>query len=155
MKVVILKDAAAVAKYGADLFIKQVKSKPDSILGLATGSTPVALYKELISAYKEGRVSFRQVCTFNLDEYAGLPGRDRNSYRHYMNEHLFAQVNIEGRNTHLPDGMAADHLVSFTTLGVSARIYQIQGARHVSPLVNQVVSGVPGIVTAVRPNIPR
>lgn len=112
MKVVILKDAAAVAKYGADLFIKQVKSKPDSILGLATGSTPVALYKELISAYREGRVSFKQVCTFNLDEYLGLSGTHPQSYRYFMNEQLFNHIDIDKAFTFVPPGDAEDPIAA-------------------------------------------
>jgi glucosamine-6-phosphate deaminase len=106
MKVVILKDAAAVASYGADLFIKQINSKPDSILGLATGSTPVALYKELIAAYKSGRVSFKQVCTFNLDEYLGLSSTHPQSYRYFMNEQLFNHIDIDKTFTFVPPGDA-------------------------------------------------
>jgi glucosamine-6-phosphate deaminase len=104
MKVVILKDAAAVASYGADLFIKQIKSKPDSVLGLATGSTPVALYKELIAAYKSGKVSFKQVCSFNLDEYLGLSGTHPQSYRYFMNEQLFNHIDIDKTFTFVPPG---------------------------------------------------
>lgn len=106
MKVVILKDAAAVASYGADLFIKQINSKADSVLGLATGSTPVALYKELIAAYKAGRVSFKQVCTFNLDEYLGLSSSHPQSYRYFMNEQLFNHVDIDKAFTFVPPGDA-------------------------------------------------
>lgn len=112
MKVVILKDAAAVASYGADLFIKQVNSKPDSVLGLATGSTPVALYKELISAYKTGRVSFKQVCSFNLDEYLGLNGTHPQSYRYFMNEQLFNHIDIDKTSTFVPPGDAADPIAA-------------------------------------------
>ncbi|CAM5205319.1 glucosamine-6-phosphate deaminase [Alishewanella longhuensis] len=72
MQVVIKADAAAVAEYGAAIFIKQITQQPKSVLGLATGSTPVALYQQLISAYQAGKLSFSQVKTFNLDEYLGL-----------------------------------------------------------------------------------
>ncbi len=108
MKVVILKDAAEVAKYGADIFIKQIKRKPDSVLGLATGSTPVALYKELISAYQEGRVSFKNVNSFNLDEYLGLPGTHPQSYRYFMNQQLFDHIDIDKGQTAVPPGDAED-----------------------------------------------
>ena len=108
MKVVILKDAAAVAAYGADVFVKQIARKPDSVLGLATGSTPVALYKELITACAAERVSFKQVRSFNLDEYLGLSGDHPQSYRYFMNEQLFNHIDIDKRNTQVPPGDAAD-----------------------------------------------
>lgn len=108
MKVVILKDAAEVASYGADIFIKQINRKPDSVLGLATGSTPVALYKELIAAYKNGRVSFKQVSSFNLDEYLGLPATHPQSYRYFMNQQLFDHVDIDKAHTSVPQGDAED-----------------------------------------------
>lgn len=108
MKVVILNDAADVAKYGADIFIKQINRKSDSVLGLATGSTPVALYKELIAAYKNGQVSFRSVSTFNLDEYLGLSGSHPQSYRYFMNQQLFDHIDIDKTKTAVPPGDAED-----------------------------------------------
>lgn len=108
MKVVILKDAAAVATYGADIFIKQISRKPDSVLGLATGSTPVALYKELIEACRIGRVSFKNVSSFNLDEYLGLPGTHPQSYRYFMNQQLFDHIDIDKTQTAVPPGDAQD-----------------------------------------------
>lgn len=108
MKVVILKDAAEVAKYGADIFIKQIKRKPDSVLGLATGSTPVALYKELIAAYQSSRVSFKNVSSFNLDEYLGLAGSHTQSYRYFMNQQLFDHIDIDKTQTAVPPGDATD-----------------------------------------------
>ena len=108
MKVVILKDAAAVAQYGANIFIKQISRKPDSVLGLATGSTPVALYKELIEAYKIGQVSFKKVSSFNLDEYLGLPSNHPQSYRYFMNQQLFDHVDIDKASTFVPAGDAED-----------------------------------------------
>lgn len=106
MKVVILKDAAAVASYGAEIFIKQIHKKADSVLGLATGSTPVALYKELIAAYNAGRVSFKSVSSFNLDEYLGLSGEHPQSYRYFMNEQLFNHIDINKAATFVPPGDA-------------------------------------------------
>lgn len=106
MKVVILKDAAEVAKYGAEIFIKQVNKKADSVLGLATGSTPVALYKELIAAANAGKISFKDVTSFNLDEYLGLDGDHPQSYRHFMNDQLFNHVDINKDNTFVPPGDA-------------------------------------------------
>ena len=108
MKVVILKDAAAVARYGADIFINHINQKPDSVLGLATGSTPVALYKELIAAYKNAQVSFKRVSSFNLDEYLGLPSSHPQSYRYFMNQQLFDHVDIDKAQTNVPPGDAQD-----------------------------------------------
>ncbi len=106
MKVVILKDAAAVAKYGAAIFVKQIQKKPHSVLGLATGSTPVAMYDELIAQYKNNQVSFSQVASFNLDEYLGISGDHPQSYRHFMNEKLFDHVDINKATTFVPAGDA-------------------------------------------------
>lgn len=108
MKVVILKDAAEVAQYGAEIFIKQINKKKNSVLGLATGSTPVALYEELIAANKAGKASFKDVSSFNLDEYMGIEGDHPQSYRHFMNENLFNHVDIDKANTQVPPGNAAN-----------------------------------------------
>lgn len=108
MKVVILKDAAEVAQYGAEIFVKQINKKKNSVLGLATGSTPVALYEELIAANKAGKVSFKDVSSFNLDEYMGIEGDHPQSYRYFMNENLFNHVDIDKANTQVPPGNAAN-----------------------------------------------
>ncbi|MDO3388221.1 glucosamine-6-phosphate deaminase [Gilvimarinus sp. SDUM040013] len=108
MKVIILKDAAAVAAYGANIFKKQLQKKPDSVLGLATGSTPVALYKELIKLSEAKEFSFAGVTTFNLDEYLGLDGEHPQSYRYFMNEQLFNHVDIDKSKTQVPPGNAQD-----------------------------------------------
>lgn len=108
MKVVILKDAAAVAVYGADIFSKQLKQKPNSVLGLATGSTPVALYQELIARNKSNKLSFAQARSFNLDEYWGLAEDHPQSYRHFMNINLFDHIDIDKANTQVPPGNAKD-----------------------------------------------
>ena len=106
MQIVILNDAAAVAAYGANIFAKQLQKKPTSVLGLATGSTPVALYQELISKNKAREISFSQATTFNLDEYLGLTGEHPQSYRYFMNEQLFNHVDINKENTFVPPGDA-------------------------------------------------
>ncbi len=110
MKVVILKNAAEVAAYGAQIFIKTIAAKPNAVLGLATGSTPLALYKELIAARKANKVSFKQVSTFNLDEYLGLAGTHPQSYRYFMNQQLFDHIDIDKANTAVPAGDAANPL---------------------------------------------
>ncbi len=112
MKVVILENPEAVAAYGTEMFKRQLKSKPDSVLGLATGSTPLALYQQFIRANQQGAMSFKEVSTFNLDEYLGLAGDHPQSYRHFMNENLFKHIDIHIRNTHVPDGAAENPLTT-------------------------------------------
>ena len=104
MKVVILDNPDQVASYGASIFTHQLRAQPKSVLGLATGSTPQALYKKLIAANQTGEISFKGVTTFNLDEYLGLSGDHPQSYRYFMNEHLFKHIDIDMQNTHAPNG---------------------------------------------------
>ncbi len=92
----------------ADIFTALLKEKPNAVLGLATGASPVKTYKELIRRYKAGEISFAGVTTFNLDEYCDLPKDDKNSYYTFMHENLFDHVDIKEENTHLMDGNAAD-----------------------------------------------
>lgn len=108
MQIVILKNSAEVAEYGANIFIKQLQKNADSVLGLATGSTPVSLYQGLIAAANNALISFKSVTTFNLDEYLGLEGTHPQSYRYFMNEQLFDHVDINKANTHVPPGDARD-----------------------------------------------
>lgn len=79
----------------AEIIAAQIKDKPASILGLATGSTPIGTYEDLVSMNKKGEISFKDVETFNLDEYAGLDPEHEQSYRYFMNEHLFNHVDID------------------------------------------------------------
>lgn len=122
MKVVILEDAEAVAKYGADIFIKQIQTKPTSVLGLATGSTPVALYKELINAYNNNQVSFAQVQSFNLDEYLGISANHPQSYRCFMNKNLFDHIDIDMTNTAIPPGDSDDPLTACEGYEIAIKI---------------------------------
>ena len=82
--------------------------KPDSVLGLATGSSPIGTYQQLIAWEHKGDVDFRQVSTVNLDEYVGLPAGHPQSYAHFMRENFFDHIQIDLRNTHIPNGMAED-----------------------------------------------
>lgn len=107
MRIVILENAQAVAEFGANHIVSLLNKQPKSVLGLATGTTPIKLYKELIAANKDGQVSFKNVTTFNLDEYLGLAGTHPQSYRYFMNEQLFDHVDINKENTFVPDGSAA------------------------------------------------
>lgn len=106
MQVVILPQPLDVAHYAADFISRQIRQKPGSVLGLATGSTPIATYQALIEQCRSGAVSFAQVSTFNLDEYLGIPDTHPQSYRHFMNEELFSHIDIDLARTHVPDGMA-------------------------------------------------
>lgn len=90
----------------AQIVADQIKFKNDSVLGLATGTTPIGMYKTLVEKYKEGEITFQDVKTVNLDEYRGLADDDKNSYHYFMNENLFSKVDIDIANTHLPNGMA-------------------------------------------------
>ena len=108
MKIYKEKDYDAVSKRAAALVAAQMKEKKNSILGLATGSSPVGMYKELVDMYNAGEISFKKIRTVNLDEYAGLADDDVNSYHYFMNQHLFSKVDIDPANTHLPNGIAAD-----------------------------------------------
>lgn len=89
----------------AEEFIKQINTKPNSVLGLATGTSPLLVYANLVKANKEGRVSFKDVKTFNLDEYIGLDGTHNQSYRYFMNENLFNHIDINKDNTHVLKGV--------------------------------------------------
>lgn len=102
MEVVILKSADEVAVYAAKLVGVLLKLRPDAVLGLATGSTPQALYRRLVTDYREGKISFKDVTTFNLDEYLGVAPDNPQSYRSYMNRELFDLIDIDKQNTFLP-----------------------------------------------------
>ena len=108
MKFICTKDYKAMSRKAANIISAQVIMKPASVLGLATGSSPIGTYDQLVAWYQKDDLDFAQIHTVNLDEYVGLPPDNPCSYRHYMNHHLFDRVNIDKRNTRVPDGMAAD-----------------------------------------------
>lgn len=108
MEVVIRPNADAAADLVARVIAQEMRGNPHLVMGLATGNTMEAVYARLVQMHREEGLDFSGCRTFNLDEYVGLSSNHANSYRHYMNHHLFLQVNIDLRNTHLPDGMAAD-----------------------------------------------
>lgn len=94
--------------YAAELVRQVVEEKNDALLGLATGSSPEGLYKELIKLYNEGKIDFKDVKSVNLDEYVGLDGNHEQSYRYFMDHHFFNHVNIDKKNTKVPNGVAED-----------------------------------------------
>jgi glucosamine-6-phosphate deaminase len=104
MRLVILEDYAAMSAKAAEIVAELVRKKPEAVLCLATGSTPLGFYKELVRA----EVSFANVTTFNLDEYRGLSREHDQSYYHFMWEHLFRHIDIDLEKTNIPNGMAAD-----------------------------------------------
>ena len=113
MKLIVEKDYEAMSKKAADILINEINNNPSTTLGLATGSTPVGMYEEIIKQYTNDKVDFSKVKTINLDEYVGLDGTNPSSYRYFMNEKLFDKVNIDKANTHVPDGKSKD-LKGFT-----------------------------------------
>jgi glucosamine-6-phosphate deaminase len=108
MEVIIQPDARRASELAAHVIAKELRARPNLVLGLATGSTMERLYGILVDVHRRNGLDFSLAATFNLDEYIGLPREHKNSYRYYMNEHLFHLVNIDIRNTHLPHGMAPD-----------------------------------------------
>jgi len=104
MRVLIAKDYEEISKKAADIVKDLIQRKPDCVLGLATGSTPVGLYRELARLHREEGLDFSRVTTFNLDEYYGLSPEHPQSYRCFMNENLFNGININKKNTFVPEG---------------------------------------------------
>ena len=108
MNVQILDNAQEIGAVVGQLFIEQVKTKPDSVLGLATGSSPIPTYQYMAQEYAAGHVSFRNITTFNLDEYCDLPQEDPNSYYSFMFDNLFRHTDIDPACVNFLDGNAAD-----------------------------------------------
>ena len=108
MKVYIGKNYDEMSRIAANVLSAQVTMKPDCVLGLATGSTPIGTYKVLIERCANGDLDFSQVKSINLDEYVGLSGEHDQSYRYFMNNNLFNHINIDKANTNVPNGLAED-----------------------------------------------
>ena len=108
MKFIVTEDYEAMSRTAARVISGYVSSHPDCVLGLATGSTPIGLYRCLVEDYEAGALSFKDVTSFNLDEYRGLDPQHDQSYRYFMNKNLFSRVNIDIKNTYVPDGTNPD-----------------------------------------------
>jgi glucosamine-6-phosphate deaminase len=108
MLVIVKESYDLMSKEAAKIVADRLRRKPNLVLGLATGSTPLGLYKELIRMYKDEGLDFSKVTTFNLDEYVGLPPSHDQSYHYFMHENLFKHLNIPPRHIHVPMGMAKD-----------------------------------------------
>ena len=106
MRIYVTEDYNAMSHRVASILAAQVMLKPDCVLGLATGSTPVGAYKQLVEWYKKGDLDFSQVRSINLDEYVGLAPTHDQSYRYFMQSNLFDHVNIVPDNTNVPYGLA-------------------------------------------------
>ena len=104
MDIRVFPDYAALSDYAAQSVAEQIHSKPSSVLGMATGSTPTGLYQNLVQRYKTGELSLADVTTFNLDEYLDLPVHHPQSYYTFMQEHLFRHVNVKPERIHFPSG---------------------------------------------------
>lgn len=108
MEVIITPNPVSAAETGARIVEKLLAAKPQAVLGLATGSTPIGLYRELIRKHREEGLDFSKVTTFNLDEYVGLEPSHPASYHRFMQENLFSEINVAPERIHIPNGLAND-----------------------------------------------
>ena len=108
MRIIKAKDYQDMSRKAANIISAQVILKPDCVLGLATGSTPIGTYKQLVEWYEKGDLDFGDVTTVNLDEYKGLPKTHEQSYAYFMRKNLFDGLDIDSENTDIENGMAAD-----------------------------------------------
>ncbi len=108
ISLIVTKDYKAMSMKAAAIVSAQITLNPNSVIGLATGSTPEGMYKELVRMYRVNMIDFSKVTTFNLDEYYQLDPLNNQSYMYYMNKHLFKHVNLRNENTHIPNGMSID-----------------------------------------------
>jgi len=108
MQFITVKTYEELSRKAANIIAAQIIQKPECVLGLATGSTPLGAYGELVKKYENGDLDFSTVTSVNLDEYAGLDGSNDQSYRYFMDTNLFNKVNIDKAKTHVPNGCAED-----------------------------------------------
>lgn len=133
------KDYQDVSRKAANIMSAQIIMKPDAVLGLATGSTPVGMYAQLVEWYKKGDLDFSRVTSVNLDEYKGLSGDNDQSYRYFMDHNLFDHVNIDKARTFVPDGLEEDsdkacaqyNEIIRQTGGVDMQLLGIGGNGHI------------------------
>lgn len=140
MRVIVEPGPNEVAKTAAQFVARLVRRRPTCVLGLATGSTPLGMYAELVRLHREEGLDFSRVVTFNLDEYVGLGPNDPQSYRYFMNQNLFHHINVDPRNTHVPDGRALDfdaHCEHYERMirdegGIDLQVLGIGGDGHIA-----------------------
>ncbi len=121
-----------IGEAASKLIIDLVNAKDNPVLGLATGASPVNTYNHIISAYREGLVSFKNTVTFNLDEYCGIPRNDKNSYWTFMHDNLFDMIDINPENVHIPDGNPSDE--SYFTDGTYDKLIEQAGGIDIQVL---------------------
>ena len=139
VKFIQVKDSEDMGKAAADEFEAVIQAKPSCVIGLATGSTPIPLYRELILRERAGLIDFSRVRSVNLDEYKGLSGDNDQSYRYFMNQNLFDHVNIDKERTFVPDGLEEDsdkacaqyNEIIRKTGGVDMQLLGIGGNGHI------------------------
>ena len=108
MRIIITENYDDMSNIATDIIAAQLILNPDSVLGLATGSTPTGMYEGLVKLYNEGRIDFKDVVTFNLDEYCGLPDENDQSYHYFMDKNLLSKVNVAPENINIPSGVEDD-----------------------------------------------
>ena len=109
MEVIVQQSYEEMSRAAAAIVAEVLNAKPNAVLGMATGSTPLGVYEELVRLHREGRLDFAQVTTFNLDEYVGLPTTNPQSFHHFMHEHFFKHVNIAPGNIYIPSGTTSNY----------------------------------------------
>src|SRR4051812_15954973 len=109
MEISIFSTYDQMSRAAAEVIANCVNAKPNAVLGMATGSTPLGVYRELVKMYQQGQIDLSHVTTFNLDEYVGLPITHEQSYHHFMHENFFRHVNIPPQNIHIPSGTTTNY----------------------------------------------
>ena len=109
MEVIIQRDYKSLSRVAAEVIVEVLNAKPNAVLGMATGSTPLGLYQELVRLHKERQLDFSRATTFNLDEYVGLNVNHPQSYHYFMHEHFFRHVNIQPQNINIPSGTTSNY----------------------------------------------
>ena len=131
MEIIIQPTPEAASLLAARHLARLIREKPNAVLGLATGHTPLALYRELIRLHREDGLDFSRVTTFNLDEYVGLPPAHPASYHAFMQEHLFAHVNVSPSRIHIPDACRAYEEAIRAAGGIDLQLLGIGGDGHI------------------------
>lgn len=125
MTIYVEKDYAGMSAAAAEMLLQEVRENPSTVLGLATGSTPIGMYQTVVQAYEKGEADFSKVVSYNLDEYYPIQHDNDQSYHYFMKENLFKHINILPENTHVPSGESKD--VEKTAAEYDAALYAIDG----------------------------
>lgn len=123
MEVIIKETSEEASALVADWFTKTIQQKPNAVLGLATGKTPLSVYSQLVANHQKQKIDFKNIRTFNLDEYVGVGPEHPSSYAHYMSTHLFSKINIDLKNTFIPNGQTKD--INAECAAFESRIAQV------------------------------